>query len=346
MAIKKIFNWLIGFILSLVIFPNYLVESVIPVVIDNELGIYLPTPGSKVRWRTEGWGTTIFSKYGIAGEKKLTDINCDLIGIWGDSFVEGLHVDNSAKAPQRLTSKLKNTEKELYAIGIGQAGWAITDYYYLIPLYEKLGNFQQHYIIFTTFKDVLPDEYQFFSTPTHKLIHKPREYGFIKVRNFVNKWGLDLPYIIIRKILKDEMNQTTKLRFMVGKANQNTTSKIKSERIINNLEAYNFILGKMKDISDKPITFIYVPNIPVVGKNKIIDELSLRNIENVRLFSNMCEKHGFQFVDLSNTFTQYFYNNAHKMPNGFANSIPGKGHWNVKGHNLVAESIYNLVVDH
>ena len=83
-----------------------------------------------------------------------------------------------------------------------------------------------------------------------------------------------------------------------------------------------------------------------IGKNKIVDELSSENIENVKLFSNMCEKYEFQFIDLSKTFTQYFYNNAHKMPNGFANSIPGKGHWNAHGHNLIAESIYRLVEDH
>ena len=343
MYIRKLITWVTGFLLSLIIFPNYLVESVIPVIRNDELGIYLPTPGSIVRWRAEGWGTTRYGKYGIAGDNDLKELNSGIIGIWGDSFVEGLHVNNSAKVPQQLNALMKESNENLYAMGIGQSGYSIADYYFLIPQYEKLANFEQHIIVFAFLKDILPDEYQYFSVPDYKLVHKPRLYGSIKIRNLVNRWGLDLPYIIIRKILKDDKNLPTKLRFKLGKVNISTQNKTKVVGSYNKVESFNFILEEMIGISEKPITFIYAPNIPFVSENNIIDKLSADNQENVELFSKVCDKYGFHFVNLSETFTKYFYMNGHKMPNGFANTAPGEGHWNSNGHYLVAKSILEVL---
>jgi len=338
---KYILIWFFGFILSLLIFPDYFVESAIPVRLNNDLGIYLPTPGSLVRWRTEGWGTTKFGKYGIASIDDLKDIHGNVIGIWGDSHIEGLHVDDSLKIAQQLTKMLKKNNN-FVAIGIGQSGYAITDYYYLIPQYEKLAKFKHHFIVFTNFNDLLPDEYQFFSIPKYKLIHKPRKYGFITIRNVANKWKLNLPYIITRKILKDDKNKTRKMHFRVGKVSA-IMGNIKMQNNIDKIDAFNFILQNIKEISEIPITFIYAPNLPIISKNQIVDKLSAENKENVLLFSTACQRSGFQFIDISDSFKRYFYKSGHKIPNGFNNSFPGSGHWNKHGHFLVAKSIYEVI---
>jgi len=338
---KYILIWFFGFILSLLIFPDYLVESVIPIKLNKDLGLHLPTPGLSVRWRSEGWGSTKFGKYGIANIDDLKEIDDNIIGIWGDSYIEALHVDDSIKVAQQLTRMLK-MKNNFIAVGIGQSGYAIADYYYLIPQYEKLANFKQHFIVFTNFNDLLPDEYQFFSIPNYKLIHKPRKYEYITIRNFVNKRRLNLPYIIARKLFKDDKNRMRKLRFRVGQVSS-TMGNNKTQNHIDKIDAFNFILQNIKEITDIPISFIYAPNIPKISENKIIDTLSTDNKENIQFFSAACQRNGFQFIDISESFREYFYNSGHKMPNGFNNTFPGHGHWNKHGHSLVAKSINKVI---
>ena len=66
--------------------------------------------------------------------------------------------------------------------------------------------------------------------------------------------------------------------------------------------------------------------------------------EYLRAFSEACEAAGVLFVDMSERFLQA-YEAEHILPHGFANTAMGQGHLNADGHRLVAEALYDAIVE-
>ena len=57
-----------------------------------------------------------------------------------------------------------------------------------------------------------------------------------------------------------------------------------------------------------------------------------------------CEENGIVFADLSGAFLRE-YELSHRLPFGFANTVPGSGHLNKLGHELFAETVYAVITE-
>jgi hypothetical protein len=70
--------------------------------------------------------------------------------------------------------------------------------------------------------------------------------------------------------------------------------------------------------------------LPVVDKNKLRD------------FKRLCEEHSLTFIDMSDDFITA-YNRDKIVPYGFSNTIPGEGHLNKYGHEMIAERLSQVI---
>ncbi len=61
-------------------------------------------------------------------------------------------------------------------------------------------------------------------------------------------------------------------------------------------------------------------------------------------FAAMCEDKGILFVDACGSFVEG-YNEFHRLPYGFLNTVPGQGHMNVWGHSLFARCIRDAIAE-
>ena len=64
----------------------------------------------------------------------------------------------------------------------------------------------------------------------------------------------------------------------------------------------------------------------------------------VEAFAEACASAGVLFVDMGGRFLQA-YEEDHVLPHGFANTAMGGGHLNATGHRLIAEALYDTIVE-
>ena len=94
--------WVMGFLFSC--FFIWMVSAVFsdgiaPVEWDEDLGLFVHSKGSVVRFRSEGWSDTRIGKHGLTvfGEVVSTSARPKFI-LWGDSFADALQMDDSLRA--------------------------------------------------------------------------------------------------------------------------------------------------------------------------------------------------------------------------------------------------------
>ena len=114
------------------------------------------------------------------------------------------------------------------------------------------------------------------------------------------------------------------------------TDRQTEELSYNKLEAWEFILGELRKQSAKPIAFLYCPYRPAILKGKVSFEDPQRDKV---IFARICQRHNITFIDLTENFHDFFLKTM-KFPRGFANTFPGRGHLNARGHRIVAEAIF------
>lgn len=64
----------------------------------------------------------------------------------------------------------------------------------------------------------------------------------------------------------------------------------------------------------------------------------------LEMFKESCRETGIAFIDLTESYLDLF-NAQHKLPYGFLNTSPGRGHMNRWGHELFAEAVYNMILE-
>ena len=68
------------------------------------------------------------------------------------------------------------------------------------------------------------------------------------------------------------------------------------------------------------------------------------NLEKLNVLETACEDNDVIFLDLSDSFLEG-YEQFRKLPTGFANTAPGKGHMNSWGHELFARGVYDAIAE-
>jgi len=147
---------------------------------------------------------------------------------------------------------------------------------------------------------------------------------------------MDFVWSAAVSVIKD-----TKLRFSLGPRKIGATSAVGANNLVNHtpssVESFKFILRAMRQQSEKPITFIYCPYVPIIKNNRV--DFEDHEADMVAIFAKECQKNDIGFIDMTKEFCNY-HKGTGKFPRGFHNSRPSQGHFNHNGHRLIAQAIY------
>lgn len=347
---KIILVWIGGFFIALISFCLLCLvfyNSIEPNEYVSDINRLIPKSGLSHRDRKEGWGNTKYGKYGVNGIEDITKVEGDKVLLWGDSYVEGLSVNDSEKTPLQFNKIWQEKNKKSFTCaGIGASGTHLADYAHYAPIYEKIIPDIKAHVIFlhsdmVRFNedkqggvlDFQNNDISFRFIPPNGKISPTKNKLILVLRSL----GLDFVWWIYNDL------RTYKWRFNLGRSGAANTTAWKQYRqpIIMpdkkwNIDGYDFLIKKFKGATNKEIVFIYVPHVPYIFDNKIL--LKDRSRKFITKIKEKCNKNGIVFLNMEEDFKNY-YTRTGKSPRGFANSRPFMGHFNSAGHKLVAKKL-------
>ena len=102
------------------------------------------------------------------------------------------------------------------------------------------------------------------------------------------------------------------------------------------------VLSYIANIASENETNIIICYHPTTQINSDGSLLLPDNMEDRKVFSDLCENNGIIFLDMTDRFQQE-YDTKHILPHGFCNSSVGSGHLNKFGHEMIAEELYKII---
>ena len=177
---KIIRIWILGFLSSFIliwVITPFFIDSIPVWEYDPELQRYVMARGHMQRGRSEGWGSTLYGRHGVSAISDVRSLVGKKVAIWGDSFVEGHQLPDFEKLAQQITRICWETPKPLTAVAIAESGRSVSDYYFLMPYYDKMLHPIAHYIIIADLADLNPDGVGFVETE-HGFDFRPKEQKF------------------------------------------------------------------------------------------------------------------------------------------------------------------------
>ncbi len=87
------------------------------------------------------------------------------------------------------------------------------------------------------------------------------------------------------------------------------------------------------------LIFVYNAKVEIDSDGKVLPEI---NQEYTKILEAACEKHSIKFVNMHGPFTEY-YEETYRLPHGFSNTTVGTGHINRYGHQVIAQTVYDVI---
>jgi hypothetical protein len=374
-AKRIIGKWLAGGVLSLLAIwavTAVCTPNIVPERWSEPFQRNVPAEGWSFSHRAESWATTHF---GPEGFRNLTDLKVfegPSAFIWGDSFVEAFQVNDVDKMEAQLNELLgKSGGQEPTFHAVGHSWWSFADYYFRLPLYERIAkDCRLHVIHLFTLQDVLPDQDPrgcislFNSEPEYHFEEFSAENrgGAIKPEPDDLKesiYRMRLHFFLELKSRSIRIAKLNGLRFSLGPLETGPKDRYRGQgawqymlgNMLNTgwatepppIEAWTFLLGALKKQTSVPIVFVYAPATPSMDGGRVILENPEQELAGA--FAELCEKEGVGFVDLGPDF-QALWETEGCLPRGFNTSRPGEGHYNADGHAIVAEAIHRWLKEH
>ncbi|MCI8315442.1 MAG: hypothetical protein HFH74_10485 [Lachnospiraceae bacterium] len=85
----------------------------------------------------------------------------------------------------------------------------------------------------------------------------------------------------------------------------------------------------------------YMPNICINDDGTVG---TVGNPQDIAEFASACRNYGIEFLDMSGIFLENYRQN-YELPFGFSNTEAGKGHLNRRGHELVANALFDKIME-
>ncbi|QDT55424.1 hypothetical protein Pan44_34670 [Caulifigura coniformis] len=337
-VLRLMVRWIAGGVVATLLMwlvSGAFVDSVTTLAYSPELGRYVHQPGVVRRVRTEGWADSRYGSLDILGTPNAEANRGRCVMVWGDSFVEGSQVDDDAKVANQLMQLL--SPLDLGGIGVGLSGRAAVDIYFDLPKYEKLLEPTAHFVILPSIDDACPDGVAFRSAPKLELVPRPEPTQFLGLREFVANSRAEFlysAYLNLKAALPAAGVRS--LRFSLGPAPVALAAEKSRPKPEDLVDSWRFLIREFRRQTDRPVTFVYAPNVPLIEAGQLIREHGEE--EYVQRFAKVCHEERTAFIDMTPRFLA-FYEKTGRFPCGFANSQVSKGHWNSDGHRLVAEAI-------
>lgn len=342
-------HWLVGLTLSLALAWTagaLLLDTVQPVAFDHSVAHYVPLPGTTTRTRAEGWASSSVGEHGLRGLPGGMLPSGPKVVFWGDSYVEGLQVDDAQRMERVLGSLCADAGLALSGVGVGVSGDSLIDSYFRLPAYaEVFGTVALHVFLLAKISDVLPDMQQ----PGHSTFQAESPYRL--VFSEVSRSPLNLRLAPPMRTLElgsvyEVIKRTRSLTFRIhpgpgpSPAASAQTSALPAQGLN---AAWDVLLHQLKVQARQPLLLAYAPTLPRPTQGGVAkqDETAAT----AQAFAEACARNGVPFLNLGPAFLAH-YQATGRMPRGFFNSPPGSGHLNEAGHRLVAQAVLHYIEEH
>lgn len=117
---------------------------------------------------------------------------------------------------------------------------------------------------------------------------------------------------------------------------------LKNEGSINNEKILNELFKEAKEVCDKndvELVFLYHPTLSFDNEGNVN---AVYNRKDMDIFKNACIENDIHFINMEDTFINAYKTNK-VLPHGFNNTVPGSGHLNKYGHEMIAMEIKKFV---
>lgn len=294
---------------------------------------YYPAKGTFIIWGSEGYGINYFDDFG----EQITpsDVGPNIV-VLGDSHTESHQVGYDQNFVSIAESALVQKGINYNLRNLGKAYSSLADYIYLAPAVKQIYK-SELVVIQISVQD-------FF---THEVYNKGKVNHFVKqddglkiVHNpppFNDHWlGKTMQNIVLlvqgtkrKRLLFDGAEPA---QAAADPANQSASAPIAFDVITPQIDMLKAAYG------DTPVIIIMLPYTPTI-QNK---ELVFEEEEYLQLLEQIQQIDGWHVIDPAAEFTELAQNEG-QLPRGFSNSLPGTGHLNVHGHNIVGSLLTDQI---
>ena len=113
---------------------------------------------------------------------------------------------------------------------------------------------------------------------------------------------------------------------------------ISEPRSVNNEMMLNDLLSYAKEVSDKygvNLIIVFHPSLTIDNSGNIYVNYNENDMD---IFSKVCSSNDIKFINMEDDFINR-YNETYELPHGFVNTLPGVGHLNAVGNELIANKL-------
>ena len=135
-----------------------------------------------------------------------------------------------------------------------------------------------------------------------------------------------------------------KLLFTQYNNTKGHNSGLKNSGSVNNSELLIELFKKAKDVCDKYNIELIVLYHPTLSFDNDGNVNAVYIQEDMDIFKNACVENNIYFINMEDTFINEYKTNK-VFPHGFNNTVPGSGHLNKYGHEMIAIEIKKFVED-
>ncbi len=268
--------------------------------------------------------------------------NKQRIAVIGDSFIESLIVDNTKTYPFLIAQDFNNT-KEVYAFGI--SGAPMSQYLHMSRYVSK--NFNPDVMVVNIVYNDFDESLASFKNNVYfeklkidknnqvtELEPKPFRIGFIKE-------------IMKRSALMRYLYINLKFRYVWAdwfkpKETKTFNANVSVDPIYQKRDtiktAVDYIFSKLRtENPDKKILLVMDgPRLDIyAGKLQSSNVLFLN-----KMVAHLAAKNNLDFIDLTNVFERDYEKNHREFNSEY------DSHWNIYGHQIVADTVYHFIKDH
>jgi lysophospholipase L1-like esterase len=341
-------HWLLGLGLSLLAAwaaGAVFLDTVQPVVFDPQVGRFVATPGSRTRTRGEGWASSEVGEHGIRGLPEGRLPAGPKVVFLGDSFVEGLQVDDAERMAQVFGALAARSGLDLCGVGVGQGGDVLADAVFRMEDYaSELEPVALNVLVVNRIEDTLPGNprpcrARFLAAPLRlEREDCPPSPLSLRLAPVFRQFELAAVFEAYRKA------EALSLRLRPGPAPVPPVAQASPPPPSAQRDAaWDFLLAAVRAHANAPVLLVFLPDVPRLAGGRIRTPSPETPL--VEGLARACARNGVGFLDLGPDFDRLFAQTG-LLPRGFANTPPGQGHLNQDGHRLVAEAVLRYVEEH
>lgn len=307
-----------------------------PIAVEQPDGStnYKLTPNAKwsYMWEGFGYGTTDSRGYNNAYYPDCT--NPDIVFV-GSSYLEALQVPEDANFVYLLNEKLdldvvSDNDFQCYNLGISGHFFEVTasNFRYVAEQYKDA----KCIVIETAKVEYSPSELDgmlagSFRSPLEK-------------KGILHETAQKIPYV---RLLYKKLNETmTAKNAGIGLDNPENVSVSEEDNLQIYTEKMNQVLSNIAGLSRQQ----NVKPVILLHERFFVDENGNITLENKQSYKNAflkcCKANGIAVIDAVSEMIAH-YQNTCEFSYGYSNGVPGEGHLNKTGHQIIADVLYQEI---